>query len=147
MKESLVCSICNKNWKREITRGRKPTTCPACIKKAERAAKASTAPSRKITKPPVAPPPTPVPEPSPTNVAEDAVPPKIKLSKSQVLRDYYPIHAKREELIKSTKKGSLWSCKTCKQEIRVNIALSAIPTHHCPKNSTRVKEYERVQEQ
>jgi hypothetical protein len=146
MKESLVCSICEKNWKRDVTRGRKPTTCPSCLKKAARAAKASTAPSRKVTKGPIAPP-APPSEPTPPSAPEEAVQSKVKLSKSQVLRDYYPIHPKHEELLKSTKKGSLWFCKTCKQELRVNIALSAIPTHHCPKNSTRIKEYERVEEQ
>ena len=38
MKETLICSICKNNWKRELTRGRKPTVCPKCVKLAQKEA-------------------------------------------------------------------------------------------------------------
>lgn len=30
MNETLRCSLCGINWRRPVTRGRKPTTCPSC---------------------------------------------------------------------------------------------------------------------
>lgn len=133
MKETLTCSTCNKTWKREISRGRKPTLCPKCFIKE----KNSTAPSRKITKnPPVKPPPPPPPVEEP-----QAVEP---ISIAQVFRDYYPKPNNYQELIESTKKGSLWHCAKCNKELKCNIALSAIPVHTCPPNTGKIREYERI---
>ena len=129
MKETLTCSLCQKNWKREISRGRKPVVCPKCA-------------SKNIDK-----------------TTKKDVQSKVKnieivenketvntepISISQVFRDYYPKPSNYEELIESTKKGSLWHCPKCNKELKCNIALSAIPVHTCPPNTGKIREYERV---
>ena len=129
MKETLTCSICKKNWKRETARGRKPIACPSCLKKqlkqvAKRAVKA-------------------VPIEQKIEQVEEKE--KVYVSKSQVFRDYYPKPNNYEELIESTKNGSHWHCSKCNKELKCGVALSAIPVHTCPPNSGKIKEYERVQ--
>ena len=129
MKETLTCSICKKNWKRETARGRKPIACPSCLKKQLKQV------SKKVTKPVLV-------EEKIEQVEEKE---KVNISKSQVFRDYYPKPNNYEELIESTKNGSHWHCSKCNKELKCGVALSAIPVHTCPPNSGKIKEYERVQ--
>jgi len=129
MKETLTCSICKKNWKRETARGRKPIACPSCLKKqiTERSKK-----TIKIV-------------PVEQKIEEDTEEKeKLNISKSQVFRDYYPKPNNYEELIQSTKNGSQWHCSKCNKELKCGVALSAIPVHTCPPNSGKIREYERV---
>ena len=152
MKETLTCTVCEKNWKRDITRGRKPTVCPRCVKaqlKEESRLRNAQAKARdkatsaqlverstkqsKKTSPPPAP---------PSHEPAVEVQSKPKITAAMVLRDYYPKAS--EDLISSTAKGSEWHCSYCKKTLKMNVALSAVPTHHCPPNTTRVKAFERV---
>ena len=129
MKETLVCSLCSKSWKREISRGRKPVACPKCIAKN----------IKKPTKKDI--------QPKDNNPELDTSKETINsepISISQVFRDYYPKPNNYDELIESTKKGSLWHCSKCNKELKCNIALSAIPVHTCPPNTGKIREYERV---
>lgn len=160
MKETLTCTVCEKQWKRDLVRGRKPVVCPRCLKaaakeadqakkekekaklaaekEAKRSTKASTAPSRKIIKPPVEPKPQPAPEPA----SPSAVQSKQKVTASMVYRDYYPKPS--EQFLEDTRNGSEWHCDNCKKHLSVSVPLCAAPTHFCPPNTTRVKAFERV---
>ena len=129
MKETLVCSLCQKNWKREISRGRKPVVCPKCsAKNASKTIKKEVQPKNNNHEPEI------------VKETLDLEP----ISISQVFRDYYPKPNNYEELIESTKKGSLWHCSKCNKELKCSIALSAIPVHTCPPNTGKIREYERV---
>lgn len=156
MKETLTCSVCSKNWKREITRGRKPTSCPRCLKAAEKeqAVKQKT---KTVRPAPVPPAPVEAESPKPRRgrpskvvaTPVEAVPeppvevqPKVKVTLAMVYRDYYP--KGNQELIESTKKGAEWECKACNKHFKTVVSVATPPTHHCPPNSTRIKEYERV---
>ena len=146
MKETLICSICKNNWKRELTRGRKPTVCPKCVKLAQKEA----AKVKKTAQPKVF---VPVAKrkikaveivETVAEVKSEIVQPKIKLSKSLVYRDYYPLPSNYKELIESTKNGSEWHCPDCKKTYASQVALVVPPTHHCPQLSTKVKSFQRV---
>ena len=143
MKETLTCSVCNKAWKREKSRGRKPTACPKCIKKTE--TKTST-PVKRTT----------VVEEVPTKektvislnsssdqVIEISEEDKIKIIKA-VYNDFYPHQTGYKDFINSTKGGSHWKCNACKKEIVIGVPLVSTPTHRCPPNSTKIKDYERI---
>jgi hypothetical protein len=148
MKETLVCSICEKNWKRDLTRGRKPTVCPKCVKAAEKQAvlnkkllEAKQSPTvvkarRKVKAVEIVE--------TVAAVEPEVVQPKIKLSKSLVYRDYYPLPSDYKEMIESTKNGSEWHCPDCKKTYVSQVPLVVAPTHRCPPLSTKIKSFERV---
>lgn len=170
MKETLVCSSCTKTWKREVARGRKPVMCPKCIKietvTKEKILKAkekviakknavktktenlsvrkevktedtsvATTKRRKIAAVEVQ---------QMTICVEEVKVNENKLSLADVYEDYYPHPANYKEFIESTKGGSVWDCPTCKKVVKLEVPLVVPPTHRCPQNSTKVKEYQRV---
>lgn len=145
MKETLTCGECSKTWKREVSRGRKPTLCPKCLKKSLK----KDSPVAKVKNQPV-----PVKEEKRAVVAtplqlvatsnSDAVDTKDKISITDVYRDYYPLAANYQELLESTKNGSKWGCSKCGAKITINVPVTAVPTHRCPQKSTNVKPYERI---
>lgn len=132
MKESLTCSSCNKTWKREKSRGRKPILCPSCTKKA--LALKQEKPIKQIVKKEIEQPKAEI-----VSISKDEL--KIKNIISQVYRDYYPDN---KDLVESTKNGSHWHCPRCRQDLIMHVPVCAIPTHHCPPNSSLIKPYERV---
>lgn len=137
MKETLTCSMCDKVWKRDKSRGRKPTACPKCAKavaKNKEDEKKQSA-KRAVKAQPV--------EPS-SQQEIPVVRTKSEVSIYDVYRVMYPLPANHQEFLESTKNGSQWSCKSCKKTLKSEIALSAPPTHRCPEKSTNIKEYERV---
>jgi uncharacterized Zn finger protein len=144
VKESLTCSQCSKTWKREVSRGRKPVLCPACLKKnvkeKEKQAKQKevvvSKNDRKVTAVPK--------EAVQTVVVTENSEDKIKLTTADILREYYPLPSNSDELLKSTKNGSTWGCTKCGATLKVNIAVTAIPTHRCPRKSTNIRPYERI---
>lgn len=139
MKETLTCATCKGTWKREKSRGRKPTTCPKCIKAIEKAAlKAEKEKTIKVKS-----------SKKEELVVESQVEPEVVHTKSQVsiydvYRNIYPKPANYNEFFESTKNGSEWICKSCKKTYHSHVALVVPPTHRCPPKSSNVKEYERV---
>lgn len=154
MKETLTCSQCSKNWKREVSRGRKPTVCPKCIKQAEKESKPATKsePKPKQIK-------TTSEQVSTSSTKKRIVEPSLQkepdltiqqdssfnLSYSKVYSSFYPRHPDAESLLQSTKNGSVWQCPNCKIFVRPSLAISQPPTHKCTPNSMTVREFIRIE--
>jgi rubrerythrin len=156
VKETLVCSSCEKSWKREITRGRKPVLCPKCVKleiadkekqakekakavaKQEKTAAVNQKTTAKKQRQIAA-----EPQEAVASVNQEKNN-EIKVSLSDVYRDYYPHPANYKEFIKATKGGSTWHCSICKKTLSSDVSLVVPPTHRCPPNSSKVREYERI---
>lgn len=132
MKETLTCSSCKKNWKREKSRGRKPVFCPSCTKKIVNSKPEKVVKKEVQLK-------TEQPKSEIVSISKDEF--KIKNIISQVYRDYYP---ENKDLIEETKNGSHWHCPRCRQDLVIHVPVCAVPTHHCPPNSSLIKPYERV---
>jgi hypothetical protein len=129
--------MCDKTWKRDKSRGRKPTACPKCAK----AVAANKEDEKKqVAKRAV--------KAQPVEIANDkietTVHTKSEVSIYDVYRGIYPKPANYQEFLESTRNGSEWFCKSCKKSLRSEIPLSVPPTHRCPEKSTNIKEYERV---
>lgn len=127
MNETLVCESCNKTWKREVTRGRKPKLCKKCFKdslKTDSIKKESAAPVQKPVEPP-------------------AQKERVKISYADVFKAIYTTSIDSKKLIDETKNGSQWKCSRCGATLEVHVPLSDIPTHKCG-ISSRVQNYERV---
>lgn len=143
MKETLTCSSCSKSWKREVSRGRKPVQCPKCVAKSLVVHSKAKEKVRKVKATPIV-------------VEEITVIEELKSEETlpansntrsniaKVYRDYYPKSTDYEQLMESTKNGSLWHCPACKKDLQCHVPLCDIPTHRCPPNSTRVKKFERI---
>lgn len=139
MKESLVCTICEQTWKRERTRGRKPTSCPSCSS---------------LSTDPVS---EPIKKKSRTNIKKEPkvsvekkvnlkteTPIKSNLTVSKVVSVLHPRPKVAEELQESTKNGSQWICPGCKHVITLYVAITDIPTHRCTPDMVSVKICERL---
>ena len=134
MQESLVCSVCEKTWKRNKTRGRKPTVCPKCLKS-----------SIQISEPK---------QKQPNQKSKAKISESIKsivddkktsdVTYKQIYQSLYPKDPSFEELRESTKNGSIWKCQACANIIRLDVAVTAIPTHKCNPNSNKINLYERI---
>jgi hypothetical protein len=150
MKETLTCTGCHKNWKRERSRGRKPILCPKCLKQAASLAisdkkekekvklKAAmkTAPSRKVSKPPTSPVVPVVPQPKPEKEKDIDI--------RQVYSMLSPKPRNYQELADSTKNGSTWQCPICKHVVTVNLSLLQPPAHKCTPTTVSEKEFVRI---
>lgn len=130
MQETLVCESCNKSWKRQVSRGRKPKLCKQCFKKS-------------INKPSQV---SPKPEKIATKIEEVVQVEKketASITAGDVFRAVFPASTDSKKLIEETKNGSVWSCKKCGATLEVHVPLSDIPTHRCGVSS-RSSYYERV---
>jgi hypothetical protein len=146
MKETLTCSFCSKTWKREKSRGRKPTICPKCQKAAEKEKDAKQKEKEKIerqnfkkldsskSKSVKA-------EPIVTQTVQAST---ENLTYSKVYSSFYPQHPDAEELLETTKNGSSWQCPSCKLVVNPTIRISQPPTHKCSPTSASVKEFIRI---
>jgi hypothetical protein len=150
MKETLTCSNCKKNWKRDKSRGRKPTLCPKCIKilsREEEISKKSklamkTAPFRKVSKPPTRV--SPQPPKAPVKPSEDSPKQPEGLDIRQVFSILSPKPRNYRELSESTKNGSIWQCPVCKIVVEINIAIVQPPAHRCTPTTVTEKEFVRI---
>lgn len=128
MQESLICSVCNKTWKRNKTRGRKPTTCPKCLR--------ASAPLSELNKDLI----------QNKNSSSQLVhtKPSSDVTPNQVYQFLYPKDPSHKELLEATKNGSVWKCKGCGHTFKLEVPISAIPTHKCSPNSSKINLYERI---
>lgn len=163
MKETLTCTSCGKDWKREVTRGRKPKLCKKCFKdtlkqveepaaeqpkrrgRPPRVAAVAETPSEPVVEAPkrrgrpprviipVEPPPPP---PAPVQGSD--------LTLRQIWSVLVPKHARWRELVAETENGSRWQCPKCKWVLEVSVALTDIPYHKCSPASSRVQSLERI---
>lgn len=139
MKETLTCTSCGKDWKREVTRGRKPKLCKKCFKDTLKQVKHSAAEQPKRRgRPPrviisVEPP---LPPPAPVQSSD--------LTLRQIWNVLVPKHARWRELVAETENGSRWQCPKCKWVLEVSVALTDIPYHKCSPASSRVQSLERI---
>lgn len=150
MKETLTCSNCERNWKRDKSRGRKPNFCPKCVKvlarEEENSKKAKlamkTAPFRKVSKPPtkVSPPPAK----APVKPSEDSPKHLEGLDIRQVFSILSPKPRNYRELSESTKNGSTWQCPVCKTVVKINVAIVQPPAHRCTPTTVTEKEFVRI---
>jgi hypothetical protein len=137
MKEQLTCTQCAKNWRREKTRGRKPTVCPKCIKTntlslpKKKVVEVQEVITKRVKKRSVDVLPLKIQASSDNNASSD----KEGLSVGKVYQYYHPTPPDAQELRESTKKGSSWRCKVCKYEFNIPLPISAPPTHRCSENS------------
>lgn len=162
MKETLTCTSCGKDWKREVTRGRKPKLCKKCFKdelkqqQTKTAAKVKAkAVKAKVVKA------TPVEETVPEQPKRRGRPPRVviaevpsppppapiqssELTLGQVWNVLVPKHARWREIEAETENGSRWQCPKCKWILEVNVALIDIPYHKCSPASSRVQNLERI---
>lgn len=123
MHETLVCESCNKSWKRQVSRGRKPKLCKQCFKKS---INKSAEPAKKNAEPVV------------VEKKES-----INITPGDVFRAVFPSSTDAKKLIEETKNGSQWKCTKCGATLEVYVPLSDIPTHKCGVSS-RSAYYERV---
>lgn len=134
MKETLTCTQCEKRWRRERSRGRKPHLCPKCVKanaklqpkpkavvevsEVSKVKKTRKVSSRKVTA---------VMSASGTENSNHD-----NLTTGKVYRFFHPSDEKLKE---ETKGGSKWKCKKCGYILDVKISLTAVPTHKCSEGS------------
>lgn len=134
MKEKLTCQTCNKNWRREKTRGRKPHECPKCIKNKEKTTepKTKTAAQIKQIKPRkiIAQPKKQI-QASTENTPQN----KNEITVGEVYQYYHPTNDKLKE---ETKGGSKWKCR-CGYTIELKFSVSATPTHKCTTNGKSIQ--------
>lgn len=142
MRETLKCEQCEKNWRREKTRGRKPKLCPKCLKAFQAAQprkavvevqKIEPKKVRATRKDKVA----------IINSAEQHASLDKTITVGTVYRHYHPQPPDADELRAATKGGSTWRCTFCKHEIKLFLPVSAPPTHKCSETS-KSKPCERI---
>jgi len=134
MKETLTCTQCEKRWRRERSRGRKPHLCPKCTKAA-----ANIQPKKKAV--------VEVAEVSKKKKFRKVEPKRIEvkasnqkddspqeLSVGKVLSYYHPTD---EKLREQTKGGSQWKCR-CGYIFETKFSLTAVPTHKCTENGKSI---------
>ena len=140
MKEKLTCSSCSKNWKREITRGRKPTLCPKCsalsIPQSTPVVSAISRNTRakKVSKSS---------QPLKTECVASTSSSDGSVRTGDVFAAYHPRHPHAEKLLEETKGGSVWRCTHCKHIVKIFLPVSAPPTHKCTDNG-KSKPCERI---
>lgn len=139
MKETLTCTICGKDWKRDVTRGRKPKVCKKCFKQSLKISSASSSnthspdvasssPKRSIKAAKVNENTT-VSE--PYSIADNSAVPSANLTIRQVWSMLHPKPTNWRELFQDTKGGSVWQCPKCKWIMHVSVPVTDIPTHKC----------------
>lgn len=121
MEEELVCNSCSKKWKRHRTRGRKPLICPNCL--------AATAQSS-------------IPA-EPSQPKQDSSE-SSGITKSLIFKTLFPKPDNYEELLESTKNGSVWKCTNCGSMLTLNVGITTVPTHRCTPDMVSLKYYERI---
>jgi|688.fasta_scaffold433807_3 hypothetical protein len=134
MQESLVCSVCEKTWKRNKTRGRKPTVCPKCLKSSIQVSEPKQKQPNQKSKAKISE--------SIKSIVDDKK--TSDVTYKQIYKSLYPKDPSFEELRESTKNGSIWKCQACANIIRLDVAVTAIPTHKCNPNSNKINLYERI---
>ena len=132
MNETLTCTVCSKEWKRERVRGRKPLLCPKCVKAQD----------------------LPLPKTVPASLPDPLVQSDIKndsiassdftLTPGKVYTALHPKPSNYKDLLDQTKNGSTWKCSNCGHILKLEIPISDIPTHRCTPNMVSVKLYERI---
>lgn len=122
MEEELICNSCAKKWKRQRARGRKPLVCPKCL--------AATA--QQV-----------VSNPQSSDSHDNSFEPS--LTKASVFKALFPRPDNYEQLLKSTKNGSVWKCTNCGSILKLNVGITAPPTHRCTPDMVSLKLYERIQ--
>ena len=136
MQESLVCSVCEKTWKRNKTRGRKPTVCPKCLKSviqdSQPKPKQPNQKSEAKKSDPV--------KPTEVTVKKNS----SEVTAQKVYQSLYPKDPSFEELRESTKNGSVWKCTACGHIMQLTLAITAVPTHKCSPTSSKINLYERI---
>lgn len=117
MKETLTCTRCEKKWKRDKVRGRKPYFCLSCA--AEVAINLEKdAQSFSLKK-----------------VVVNPQPKKILVSSAK------PKTASDDKMFKPP---THWQCPACSVYIGVEVAISEPPAHRCPKRANRVLALEQI---
>jgi len=126
MKETLNCSSCGKNWKRDRVRGRKPIFCPKCVAN-------NTEPPKEIIQ----------------NITKpvEKVEHKVQdTEKDSLLHDVYKFFYPKvtDDQLKNQKSGSKWQCPSCNYLLTLYIPISDIPYHKCTPSSTTGRELKRI---
>lgn len=125
MEEKLTCTVCTKDWFRPKTRGRKPILCPTCLKAG-------------VTFVPVVQQPVQPQQNQTTSSSNEDITPGL------VHKYLYPKPSNYKDLVESTKKGSKWKCPSCGYILKLDIAVTAVPTHRCTPDTVSVKLFERI---
>ena len=127
MKETLTCTQCEKRWRRERSRGRKPHLCPKCVKASTKTQSKKVVEVVEVTKVKKA-----------RKIAAKIIQASsnkdkenTELSVGKVFSYYHPSDDKLKE---ETKGGSKWKCKHCGYTLSVKFSVSAVPTHKCTEN-------------
>jgi len=149
MKELLTCTKCERRWRREKTRGRKPVVCPKCVKAATK--KAATPEKKtavqveqvKTKKPRAKRSVEAKPKVIAVNSTQEQDENSADLTVGKVYSIMHPKPANSEDLKKSTKGGSTWKCTSCKKVIKLILPVTAPPTHKCS-DASKPKPCERV---
>jgi len=134
MQESLICSVCEKTWKRNKTRGRKPTVCTKCLKSSIQASNSKPKQPNQKSEPKIN-----IPD---NNLNSDKK--TLELTPRHVYSSLYPRDPLSKEIAESTKNGSTWKCKGCGNIMRLDLSITAVPTHKCSPNSSKINLYERI---
>lgn len=133
MKEQLTCTECNKKWKREKTRGRKPHQCPKCVKAEQKLQKQKTLVDvtqiKKTERKIVA---TPITALASTNASSNED--NKEISVGEVFNYYHPSDEKLKE---ETKGGSTWKCR-CGYTLELKLSITAKPTHKCTEHGKSI---------
>lgn len=130
MEEQLVCSICQTQWNRIRTRGRKPIVCPDCISSGN-----TFIPTPQVSNSAI-----PNTEKSNDNQSSDFG--GLSLSKIHSLLHPKPLN--HQDMLESTKNGSKWKCPGCASIVTLLVPVTAVPTHKCTPNTVTVKLMERI---
>jgi hypothetical protein len=117
MKEILLCTRCDKKWKRDKVRGRKPYYCLPCTQEVNLTLE-NTKPAFSVK--------------------------KIVVNKEQrkvLASTAKPKTAKDSTLIPGP---SHWQCPTCKVYVGMEVAITAPPVHRCEKKARRILPLEQI---
>jgi hypothetical protein len=134
MKETLTCTQCEKRWKRERSRGRKPNFCPKCVKDQNKKIQhdkknivqvTEVKKDKKIFK---------LQKQNRALNSTENNSSKEELSVGLIYNYYHPSDNKLRE---ETKGGSKWKCK-CGYTFETKFSLTATPTHKCNENGRSI---------
>jgi|LakMenE01Jun11ns_1017448.scaffolds.fasta_scaffold9909654_5 hypothetical protein len=117
MKETLLCTRCDKKWKRDKVRGRKPHYCLPCAQEVALTLE-NTKPAFSLKK-----------------IIVNKEQPKILVSTAK------PKTAADKTWIEAP---SHWQCSTCLVYIGVEIKINEPPMHRCAKRAMRAYALERI---
>lgn len=134
MKETLTCTDCGKNWKRERVRGRKPQLCPKCTTQVAAAQVIRPAKASKVTPPAAT-------ETTPTPAVQSAG--NASLTVAKVLDIMHPRPTNWKQLNEETANGSQWQCPRCKWILTLSVGVTDVPVHKCS-SASKVYPLERI---